>query len=196
MDFRNFETIAALKREIRRVRRWYRTAKRLTRYKRGLQRQQVEGNQVKGIMKVWNVKTDAHYKRLLKPLRLEGLWQWREVALAIREAGIPVQSGTIPCERCWALLKQMFPAVGKRITKRWYDIVAQLAFLRYNYRHYATKHFPGWTDRDSLLSQRIEALAMYAVAMQDELGQPEHLQSLFDPFIGVRAGQGESGIPR
>ena len=94
-----------------------------------------------------------------------GLWQWREVALAIREAGIPVQSGTIPCERCWA-------------------------FLRYNYRHYATKHFPGWTDRDSLLSQRIEALAMYAVAMQDELGQPEHLQSFFDPFSGVRAGQG------
>ena len=138
----------------------------------------------------------SSHQRLLKNLRLESPWQWREVALAIREAGIPVQSGTILCERCWALLKQMLPAAGKRISKRWYDIVAQLAFLRYNYWHYAAKHFPGWTDRDSLLSQRIEALATYAVAMQDELGQPEHLQSFFDPFIGVRAGQGRSGIPR
>ena len=93
-----------------------------------------------------------------KPLRLEGLWKWREVALDIRAAGVPVQSGTIPCERCWALLKEMLPHAGKRITEAWYCILAQLALLRFNYGHFAARHFPGWTEGDSLLSQRIEAL--------------------------------------
>jgi len=77
----------------------------------------------------------------------------------------------------------MFPAAGKRITPRWYRILAQLAFLRFNYRHYAARHFPGWTEGDSLLSQRIDTLVMYSVGMQNEQGgEPEHLQSLFDPF--------------
>ena len=183
MAFRNFRTVAALKREIRRVPKWYKTGKRTSRFRRGLQRHNHADNQVCGILRAWTKKATLHYTRLLKPLRLEGLWQWRKVALDIRAAGIPVQSGTIPCERCWAFLKDMFPAAGKRITPRWYRLLAQLAFLRFNYRHYAARHFPGWTEGDSLLSQRIDTLVMYSATMQNEQGgEPEHLQSLFDPF--------------
>ena len=81
-----------------------------------------------------------------------------------------------------AMLGPLEGDVGRN-TEHWYRILAQLALLRFHYRHFAARHFPGWTDSDSLLSQRIEALATYAVRMQDEqAGEPEHLHALFDPF--------------
>ena len=63
--FRNFRTLAALKREIRRVPRWYAKGKRETRYRRGLQRGDHTGDQVRGLQCAWTKKTKEHYRRLL-----------------------------------------------------------------------------------------------------------------------------------
>ena len=76
------------------------------------------------------------YKRLLKPLRMEGLWRWRTIALALRQAGMSVLSGTVPMERLWAALKDMFPAAARVISPEWFWLLAQLAYLRYTYRHF------------------------------------------------------------
>ena len=126
----------------------------------------------------------AHYRRLLKPLRLEGLWAWRSAALAMHAAGVPVQSGTVPVERLWECLKGMLPRSARTLSLRWFNMLSQLAFLRFNYRHYSSCGLPPWAEQDSLLAQRLESAAMFAAALDDTSGTSlDHLKPLFAPFM-------------
>ena len=67
-------------------------------------------------------------------------------------AGIGLQSGTVPVERRWSGLKDMFPPAFRRMSAGWFDLLAKLTVFRYNYRHFHSKTTPAWTEEDSLLA--------------------------------------------
>ena len=182
-DWVNYPTIKAFKREMRRMAKWYRPGRRTTRWRRGIIRRAEAPEQVRGLRSAWSSKVKAHYKRLGKKLRLEGLWRWRQVALSMMEAGIPMQTGTVAVERVWASLKDMLPRGARTVSPGWFHVVSMLAFLRYNFRHYTSRNLPAWAENDSLMAQRVEALAMFAKAATDEPGVDlGHLGVMFEPF--------------
>lgn len=127
-----------------------------------------------------SAKVQAHFRRLFKKVRLEGLWRWQTVAAALRQAGVPLQTGTVCVERFWASLDQMLPRGGRRISPQWFEVLSMLAFFRYNGRHFAAGSLPKWCERDYLLAQRIDGFVACAAAVQ-ETGT-DNLSALFDPF--------------
>ncbi|CAK0788185.1 unnamed protein product, partial [Prorocentrum cordatum] len=131
---------------------------------------QVKAERVRGLRGVWTAMVRAHYRRLLKPLRVEGLWAWQSAAPAIRAAGVPVQSGTVPVERLWECLKGVLPRGARTVSLRWFNVLGQLAFLQFNYRHYGAGRLPPWAERDALLAQRLEAVVMLGVELEDDDG--------------------------
>ena len=90
------------------------------------------------------------------------------MALGLRMAGMAVHSGTIPVERLWASLQEMFPRAARRMSREWLDILSVLALLGYNYRHFHHRLFPKWTENDSLMAERVENLAAAALTLQAE----------------------------
>ena len=103
--------------------------------------------------------------------------------MATREAGVPVQSGTVPVERLWAILKSMLPPAARRVSLRWFQVLALVMLLRHNFGHFRNK-CPGSTDGDPLLAQQLETFEMLIAAMSDGngLGGLDHLSPLFDPL--------------
>ena len=141
-------------------------------------------SQVKGKRSAWTLKICAHYKRLRKPLRIEGLWKWRSVALSLHEAGVPVQSGAVSVERYWASLKMLLPQGSCNISPRWFRVLAMLCYVTYKVSHFSSGSLPPWCRSDSILAQRVEALAMCCKALQDQsTDDVHHLRPLFDPFL-------------
>jgi hypothetical protein len=167
MQKRNYFLPADFRREARRIRKWYKDGRKSTRRRRGIVRSENASDRVRGLRSVWSQKVNSHYLRLLKAVRQEGLWKWRMVALALRTAGVPVQSGTIPVERLWASLQDMFPRAARKMSRQWFDILVALTFLRYNYRHFHHRLLPTWTEGDSLMAERIDNLWSAAKAMEE-----------------------------
>ena len=67
---------------------------------------------------------------------------------------------------------------------RWFNVLSQLAFLRFNYRHYGTGCLPAWAERDSLLAQRLETVVMLGVELDETEGASlDHLRHLLAPFL-------------
>ena len=180
----NYCTAHGFKQEVRRLVRWYRPGRRKSRWHRGIVRHSRGSERVRGVRSAMSSKVNAHFKRLLKPLRVEGMLNWSKAALAIREAGVPVQSGTVAVERLWATLLPMLPQAATRLSSRWFRILAQLTFVRYNYTHFSARDLPGFADRDPRLAQRVETMCMLAEAAGGVDGHVklDHLQPLFDPF--------------
>ena len=116
----------------------------------------------------WNAKAEMHYNRLMKDLRLMGLWKWHEVAMDILAADIPMQTGTIPAERFWAYFLDLWPSSAKTVSLSTYMVMARICFLRYNYQLYSTGHLPPWCRRDPLLAQRLDAMASCVQAVLDQ----------------------------
>ena len=98
----------------------------------------------------------THYKRLIKPLRVQGLWAWRKVALAMIDAGLPMQTGTVPVERLWAGTLGMFPDQARSVSEAWFSFLADISYLRHTYRHYNRQCLPVWTKGDALLAERLD----------------------------------------
>jgi hypothetical protein len=144
---------------------WYEPGRKKDRRHRGIIREPGHVKRVKGAQSVFTVSVRRHYRRLRRPVRQQGLWNWDGVAAAMHKAGIPVHSGTIPVERLWASLKGMLPTQGRRISKEWFDFVSSLCFLRYNYLHFHSKALPSWTDSDSLLAQRLDGMVAIAESL-------------------------------
>ena len=166
------------------MRKWYLPGRKQTRRKRGIVRDARMPHKVTGLKSAWSKKADAHRKRLFKPIRLEGMWAWRDVALSLHAAGIPVHSGTQPVERFWSCLKAMLPPAARHISLRWFNVLASLCFLRYNYQHYTTGALPVWMRKDSLLATRIESFTLLSRALHaDTAGSAgDHLRPLFAAF--------------
>ena len=66
------------------------------------------------------------------------------MALATHAAGVSVQSGTIPVERLWASLLDMLPGAARDMSESWFALVADLSFLRFNFRHFHHRLIPTW----------------------------------------------------
>ena len=129
-------------------------------------------------------KLKAHYKRLQRNLREEGLWNWRKVALALHEAGLALQTGTVPVERLWAVLDQFLPAGARRIGKVWFTFLADLMFLRCAYLHFNGRVLPAWSRDDSLMASQVDSLLQIAKELQAEPShqEPLILQALSDVY--------------
>ena len=181
VGFQNYHSMREFKKEMRRVRKWYKKGKKESRRRTGILRNLEQSSRILGRRTVMTKKLSAHFKRLEKPLRLEGLWNWQEIALALRIAGIPVQTGTVAVERYWSSMKSMLPQGAQRISPEWFEIVSMIAFLRHNYKHFSADSLPSWCRRDSLLAQRIESFGACAQASQET--DSVHLAEIFKPFL-------------
>ena len=179
-QFSGYVSLRDFKREVKRLMKWYRTGRKKTRRRRGIRRTSKSPLRLTQPRSVWSNKVKAHYKRLLKPLRLEGLWEWHKVAMALVAANIPVQSGTIPVERYWASLLEMLPDQARHMSELWFHILSMVSFLRFNIRHFRAGSLPTWCRGDSLLAQRLDGLA--ACLRVEEGDDTSHLDSLFEPF--------------
>ena len=119
----------------------------------------------------WDAKLKEEYRRLVKPLCLRGLFKWRRCALALRRAGLSVQSGTIPVERHWSQFITLFPPATKRVSLKVFKLFAGLAMLRFNWVHYHKPWCPPWACSDTLLQQKADAVleSEGMAALQKEL---------------------------
>ena len=117
----------------------------------------------------------AHLKRMLQGTKIEGLWAWRTVAASLHLAKIPVHSGTVPVERFWASLKEMLPGRARHISHEWFTVIANLVFLRYNYRLANQGTLPTFAQRDSLIAQSIAAIESLLHAVES-LSDPQEAQ--------------------
>jgi hypothetical protein len=179
-----WSTKAEFRAAVQTMRAWYRPGRKKARYRRGMLRSRRQTVRVQGARTAWTKKVAAHYRRLLRPLRVEGLWAWRRVAAALRKAGISVQSGTVPVERLWSSLLDMVPSSTRLMSEEWWELLANLAYLRYNYRHFNHRKLPTWTEGDSLLGQRIETLASQIVALARWDEDKDIVDSsVFEPFL-------------
>ena len=178
----NYASPHAFRKEVRRIRTWYRPGRKGTRRRKGIIRDTNAPLRVRGRRTVWNKKIAAHYKRLLHPLRQEGLWKWRMVALALHAAGMPVHAGTIPVERLWASMKDMLPNAARLVSLEWFEMLSKLAFMRYNYRHFHHRLLPSWAESDSLIAERLDNICQAARAMHDE-ESATGLARLCQPFL-------------
>jgi hypothetical protein len=154
-----FKNPSAFREELCTIRNWYRRSWKMFRRKRGILRGKIAERYVPGSNVVFSKKVEAHYKRLEKNVRFEGMWNWSEVATGMHAAGIAMQTGTVPVERLWSSLKSMLPVEGRNMSRSWLELLLDLAFFRYNYRHFRSKTLPSWTQDDSLLASRLESLS-------------------------------------
>ncbi len=148
--FFNFTGRADFLEEVERLEAWYKEPKRKTRKRRGIVRSETSSKEEKGLARVWTTKVAAHYSRLKAPVRVQGLMRWREAALALHAAGIHVHSGTIPVERLWSNIGKYFPKEATSISEEWWGFLSNLAYLRFNYRHFHKQGLPPWAREDAL----------------------------------------------
>ncbi|CAE8598795.1 unnamed protein product [Polarella glacialis] len=151
----NYPDQAAFLAETRCMQKWYQAGRKLTRRRRGLLRVRAgAAEHVRGRQCIWNAKLKNHYRLLRKDLRLEGLWAWRRCALALHRAHLNVQSGTLPVERFWSFLGSIFPPQQRALKECTFELLADLAFMRYTWTHYNRPAQAAWTRRDPLLAHR------------------------------------------
>jgi len=192
MGLVNYRTLGECWRALRVLRAWYRPGRKQTRRRRGIKRERGASDRVIGRSTVWNLKLEKYFKYLLGRKRTEsgkkrvsitlrGLWRWQSVALALRRAGMSVQSGTVPVERLWASMLEMFPDAARGISLEWYRMLAMLFFLRFNFRHFHHKLLPTWSENDALLAEKLENVCAAARAMREEEGEAT-LAPLLDAF--------------
>ena len=177
----NYQDKRNFKKEVRRMSAWYRAGRQTTRPRKGLLRiRSFTALHVKGQKRVWNAKLAKHYQRLLMKTRVRGLMHWRRCALALHMAGIPVQSGTIPVERHWAAFKAYFPSAQKTLKQDTFNLLSDLAFLRFNWSHFNKPGLPTWTEKDVILAQRAGELLQWLHHSQGGQANP-----LIDEILGA-----------
>ena len=179
--FQGHRDLPAFKKQIRRTYAWYRPGRKLLRQRLGIKRRRGQAERVPGTKRAVTKKVKAHFRRLLQPRRLQGLWNWHLTALEILQSGIPMQTGTIPCERYWTSLKSMLPAPVRSVTPRWWKLLSQIAFLKHNFRHYNSGFLPTWCRNDSLLAERIDSLGVMVSSLA---GEHSSADLIFEAFRG------------
>ena len=182
LGFYNYKDARAFRQKVRRIVRWYRPGRRQTRRHRGIVRDRRSNPQVAGTRSAVTNKVRAHFRRLRKLLRVEGLMQWRKVALALHEANVPIQSGTVAVERLWSHLQSMLLGAATRLSPRWLRVLSMLMFVRYNFIHFRDNS-PGVVDRDPLMAQRLSTVEMLAKIASDAYQDLDHLSPIFDHFV-------------
>ena len=115
-------------------------------------------------------KVEKHCKIMMSKLRVEGLFNWAKVARLFHEAGLPMQSATVPVERLWSNYVDYFPDAARGMTLEWWQLLNQLGYMRFNYRHFNRATLPTFTRGDALLSERIENQVMLTRALSSDPG--------------------------
>ena len=159
--FRNYQSIEEFTAEVKCTREWYSTCRRLQDHGRqgiGKARKIVTSKKKSVNKAVFNSTLSKVYKTILTDRVKDSLWNWRKIARALRLTGIPFASGTTPVERHWSNAAAFFNNAGVNMSERWFTFLSNLAFLRYNYRHFHKCTLPSWCRSDSLLSERSEML--------------------------------------
>ena len=107
VGFYNYSSKKEFKREVRRIRDWYgvgrREVKSASSKRRKILRSAArrQARRVRSPARsIMNAKVKLHYARLLNKTRVQGLWRWRAAALAMLDAGLPMQTGTVAVELC------------------------------------------------------------------------------------------------
>lgn len=174
-DYWNYHSASDFVREVKRMKKWYKVGRRLSRRRRGLLRVKAATSmRVKGRASVWTRKLSVHYRRLLAPTRVEGLMAWRRCALALHMAGIATYSGTLPVERFWSWFRSCFPPSQRNVCRQTWDLLASMAFLRYTWSHFNKPVCAAWTRKDTVLAQHAaEMLEMLRAAEDGRLSPIE-----------------------
>ena len=170
VGFWNYATLEEFRAECKCVASWYKRGRKLYRPIRGIKRSRAGLNENRGkprLRVALSKKFKAHYLRLQRKLREEGLWNWRRVALALHEAGLAIHSGTVCVERVWAVLKQFLPDNATRISPIWFKFLAGMMFLRCIYLHFNRNALPAWTREDALMASQVDTLLTIAREMQE-----------------------------
>ena len=142
--------------EVETIQEWYATGRKLSRRRMGIIRIRFQKPRIYRANCVMTSRVREHYRRLLDPLRLQGLFRWSFVAQGLRGAGIKMQTGTVPVERLWAGLLWMFPTEATQLGMDWFNFLAKISYFRFNYRHFHCSSSPAWTEQDSLVAERLE----------------------------------------
>ena len=157
--FINYGSLDEFRAQLARMQPWYEPGRKRDRApRRGIRRTLAQKARERGRRSAWSTKLTEHYRKLKRKNCLEGLWAWRQVALALHSAGIRVHSGTIPCERLWANAESFFPRESRGISLGLFEFLADLAYIRYNHRHFNHSTLPGWARGDTLLAERVDTL--------------------------------------
>ena len=112
--------------------------------------------------------------------------QWQSImrgcySRSVQDAGVPLQTGTVAVERWWSSLKQMLPNEARCVSSRWFQVLARLAFLRHNIRHFQAGSTVPWADGDPLLSQRIQFFEDCARMLQQT--DDKNCHPIFEKFV-------------
>ena len=102
----------------------------------------------------------------------------------ILEAGVPMQTGTIPTERFWAALLEMLPEKLRNVSQEWFEMLLHLSYLRCTYRHFGSRGLPTWCEKDHLLAGRLDEIvsSVRTVAELADESSSEVARLIFDAF--------------
>ena len=195
VGFYNYSSKKEFKREVRRIRDWYgvgrREVKSASSKRRKILRSAArrQARRVRSPARsIMNAKVKLHYARLLNKTRVQGLWRWRAAALAMLDAGLPMQTGTVAVERLWAQVQAIFPPQGRGMSLAWFQLLSNLAYLRVNYNHYNGASLPPWCKHDAVLKQSLDGLLSLALSFS-QAGGSCGCAYLVNNFVLFRSGQ-------
>ena len=166
-QFKNYGSQEEFLEEVRRMEGWYTQPRKQLRWHLGIDRAESGSYHERGLPTARNSKIADHYRKLKSAVRLEGLMSWRFIALATHAANSPMQSGTVPVERLWSNIQTFLPVQARQISGTWFSFLSDVAYLRYNYRHFNHHSCPAWTHSDTLLAERAETLFDVVRSLQD-----------------------------
>ena len=116
-----------------------------------------QGPRIAGSKSCWTAEVDVHSKRLLKPLRVQGLWAWRRVSMALHEAGVPLHSCTVLVERISSSSGDMIPTKVRPVTEGRFELSADLRNLRHKYCYFKARTMRTWCRDDSVLAEWLQS---------------------------------------
>ena len=173
MEHVNYHNKKQFRKEARRILKWYSKPKRLHRYRKG---QKLRGQKIAVTKKI-----KEHFRKLRGKREVAGLWHWRRANKWLRECGYKIHSGTLPVERLWSIMLGYLPQSVRQVSKKWFSLLCQISFLKYNWQFYAGQAFPAWSQRDAMMQQKIENChELMQAIIQGEFG--DYMLRLLKPF--------------
>ena len=153
---------------VERCSRWFETKHRQgTRRCRGIVKEGVEEEIVSHGSGIVTDRLLEHLKRLKVPSRLRGMQNWKTMNDICQEASVQVGSGSTETEAINAELTHLlFAHPVTLVSKAWWLVCVQCAFLRVVYRRSHTGILPNFVRGDHALSAKIMSMVRLLLEMQ------------------------------
>ena len=65
----------------------------------------------------------------------------------------------------------IFPRNERTMSLEWWELLADLGFLRFNYRHFNHASLPGWCRGHALLAERIDCIVSMTRALHAQASE-------------------------